>query len=364
VAQRSAKGEDVPVSLQASWTSLFEREALLLLGLVDLGEEAEFPRFRSWLSESRHGDMRFLEQHQHLRADPRGLLPEAKQALVFALPYFQGDQLLAARRGAYRVAQYARLKDYHRSMRERGTRVLRSLQELYPGLQGRVTIDSAPLLERALASRTRRGFIGKNTLYIHPDHGSFLLLGELLLNQRLDFADEPASIKHAERSPEGGCGTCRRCQVHCPTGALDQDYRIDARKCIAYWTIEHRGPVPFEFWPWFRLYLFGCDLCQLACPYNRRALPTSEATRTDFATLDLFDVATMNQQRYEQLFGGTPLTRAKRAGLRRNALIAMSVSEDPRLEMAMASVEADDPEVLQDTRNQIKQWQSRQPCQI
>ncbi len=352
-------GDRYTMQTTALWSSLFERQGLVFLGLVKLGEEPDFARFQQWLAEARHGEMAFLEQHQQLRADPRGLLPGAQQALIFALPYYQGDRLQAARQGSYRVAQYARLKDYHRSMRQRATGILQELQKHYPGLGGRVTIDSAPLLERALAARTRRGFIGKNTLYIHPDHGSFLLLGEILLDQVLDHPDEPAQVRADERQTDGGCGSCRRCQVHCPTGALDQDYRIDARKCLAYWTIEHRGPVPFTYWPWFRVYLFGCDLCQLACPYNRQITASSEAARADLAQLDLLDVATMSQERYEGLFGGTPLTRAKRAGLRRNALIAMTVSRDPRVQQAINAVEEHDPEVLHVTIKQIHEWITR-----
>jgi epoxyqueuosine reductase len=335
---------------------LCSEEGLLLLGLVDLGPEPRFQLFEQWLSEGQHAGMRFLENNRHLREDPRGLLPDSVQALIFALPYYQGDKLNAALRGEYRVAQYARLRDYHKSMKQKATRILQKLQEKKPGLDGRVTIDSAPLLERALAARTMRGFIGKNTCYIHPDHGSLMLIGEILLSLPIASSDTAATVDPAQRTENGGCGTCRRCQVHCPTGALDTAYRLDARKCLAYWTIEHRGTIPFEFWPHLPTYVFGCDLCQLACPYNRKALPTQEPVRPELLNPDLYELATMTQQRYESWIGGSPLTRAKREGLRRNALIAMAVIKDERLKEACAEVKAEDAEVLHQTLEQIAIW--------
>ncbi len=336
---------------------LCSKQGLVLLGLVELGPEPSFPAFEHWLEEGQHAGMDFLQNNKHLRQDPRGLLDDAVQALVFALPYFQGDKLQAARRGAYRVAQYARLRDYHKSMRKKASGVLQELKVLITGLQGRVTIDSAPLLERALAARTSQGFIGKNTCYIHPQQGSLLLIGEILLTKRVRSNDSFLQVDPTLRTDQGGCGSCTRCQVNCPTGALDVAYKLDARKCLAYWTIEHRGPIPFEFWPWLPTYIFGCDLCQLACPYNRKAPLTSEVIRHDLINPDLLELATMSQQRYEAWIGGTPLTRAKREGLRRNALIALAVTRDDRLQKACESVGEGEGVVLHETLRQIKQWQ-------
>lgn len=338
---------------------IFENSGLSFLGVVRLGREPEFERFEAWLEGNHHATMAFLEKNRHLRADPRQLLEGSRQALIFALPYYQGDLLHDARRGAYRVAQYARMTDYHKSMRRRAEAILEHLKISQPSLEGRVTIDSAPLLERSLAARTSSGFIGKNTCYIHPQAGSFLLLGEVLLNADLLEADIPAQVQPSLRTEKGGCGSCRRCQVYCPTGALDKAYQLDARKCLAYWTIEHRGTVPFEFWPWFKLYLFGCDICQLACPYNRSISRTPEQLKTHLENLDLYDVATMSQARYEDLFGGTPLTRAKRAGLRRNALIAMAVAKDLRLQEALDFITSDDPAVLHETAAQVALWKTQ-----
>jgi epoxyqueuosine reductase len=194
-------------------------------------------------------------------------------------------------------------------------------------------------LERAVAANTRLGFIGKNTCFIHPKQGSFFLLGEIISTH--DFTESsPQEIRpsnNARDKESGGCGTCKRCQVHCPTGALDEDYRIDARKCLSWWTIENRGPIPKEYWPWIGRYVYGCDICQLVCPYNR-GLKVKESTASLVkikTEIDLFEMATLTQESYERLFGGTPTTRAKREGLVRNALIAMYVTKDPRLPQAL-----------------------------
>jgi len=226
-------------------------------------------------------------------------------------------------------------------------------------LEARVVVDSAPILERALAARTRRGFIGKNTCFIHPEKGSFFLLAEILLTLPLP-ADQPARVDVQHRGPDGGCGSCKRCQVHCPTGALNEAYQLDAKRCLSYWTIEHRGPVPEEFWPYLADYLFGCDICQLVCPYNRGAVVTS---RTDLVRLgdlpSLLAIVTMDQASYVRWFGGTPMTRAKREGLQRNALIAMVVTNDGRLEEALASVTTESHPVLIETKRQASARRAR-----
>ncbi|MCX6126729.1 MAG: tRNA epoxyqueuosine(34) reductase QueG [Proteobacteria bacterium] len=313
---------------------------LNFLGVTGLNVKRDFHWYETWLSEGRHAEMRYLENHLELRADPKKLLPGAKYALVFGLPYFSGDRWQRGVGYAHpRFAMYARLKDYHKILkRELGelmnklkARGLVEKEELF-----RVTCDSAPLLERALTAGAGKGFIGKNTCYIHPKLGSFLLLGEILTTWSppafSDLPGEPPTPLLA-RTSGGGCGTCKRCQVHCPTGALDQDYRIDARKCLSWWTIENRGPIPEVYWKWIGQYIFGCDICQLVCPWNRGAEmsnKTSELTKLS-VNIDPYFVATMDAEAYEQMFAGTPATRAKREGLVRNALIALFVRSDPRI---------------------------------
>lgn len=323
-----------------------EREGLLFLGTVGLHYPEDYRRFRQWIAENRHADLKFLENHPELRAEPKGLLPGARSAVILALPYFHDESPPGPQ-----VARYARYADYHRVLKEKAERVAAAG---LPGHNVRVAVDSAPILERALAAQTRRGFIGKNTLYIHPDHGSFLLLGEILTDADLPH-DLPPVIDPARKTREGGCGPCRLCQSACPTGALDHAYTLDASKCLAYWTIENRGTIPERYWPWLADYYFGCDLCQLACPYNRQAKPApADWKARDYP--DLETVAGMDQAQYERHFGGTPLTRAKRSGLRRNALIAMAVTRHPGLERVMARVPSDGDPVLEATVSQIRAY--------
>ena len=321
--------------------TMFARQDLVLLGIASLGPEQDYSRFQNWLAQGNHAGMEYMERYGHLRQDPRGLLEGARTALSFAWRYGPASN---TDEGSS-VAKYARLPDYHKWMRRRGDLVWREIQALIPSdtnPQARVCVDTAPLLERSLASRTRGPFIGKNTCLIHPDLGSFLLLGHILTTLDL-LPDEQSAVDPQARTPQGGCGTCKRCQVHCPTGALDQDYRLNANLCLSYWTIEHRGPIPIRFWPYLSRYWYGCDICQDVCPYNRVGSIHVEPSRV--RDLDLVDVATMNQLRYEQLFGGTPMTRAGRHGLRRNALIALFVRKDPRLKTAITNNPADHPTV-------------------
>jgi len=301
--------------------------------------------------------MDFMTAHQELRADPRGLLAGARVAIIVGLPYNRGDKLHDAS-SPPRIAQYARWRDYHKTLKQRGELVLADVHARFDtGAVGRVVVDSAPIMERALAARGGRGFIGKNTCFIDPDQGSFFLLSELLTTADLPVA-VAKPVDPATRTVEGGCGTCKRCQVNCPTGALSEDYRLDANLCLSYWTIEHRGTIPEKFWPWLKQYYFGCDLCQLACPYNRgAAVAAADATLKLEPAPDLFDVATMDASGYERMFGGTPMTRAKRTGLMRNALIAMSVTSDARLPKAMAIAAMMEPDgVVAETLEQIRRF--------
>lgn len=333
---------------------LFQKHNLEFLGLVNLGPEPTFFIFKDWLDKGYNAEMEFLHNYQDLRENPALLLDGAKQAIIFGLNYYQGDKLNAALQGTARIAQYARLRDYHKSLKKRGEMITAELEKTFPLLKSRVMVDSAPLLERALASRTNKGFIGKNTCFIHPEKGSMFLLSEILLDQVLMEADIKVPVEANSRTEAGGCGSCKRCQVFCPTGALDEAYRLDARKCIAYWTIEHRGVIPEEFWPWVKTYLFGCDLCQLACPYNRSHELSKEEVILKDAEVDPFAIACMTQAEYVARFAGTPATRAKRSGLRRNALIALAEGKDNRLEEAMRSVLPEDEAVLHETIEQIR----------
>lgn len=330
--------------------NLVDKEGLTFFGVVPAGLEPDAPRFEKWLSEKRHAGMAYLEQHTDVRRDSRNLLANGQSIVVVGINYFAGDRHEAARIAKVdvkpRIAQYARYADYHKILWAKGGRIIEQLKaELgADGFDGRVVVDSAPVLERALASRTGVGFIGKNTCFIHPKEGSYFLLAEIVTTLPVPSAHSSLpSIDSTKRTAAGGCGSCKRCQVHCPTGALDVDFQIDAGKCLSYWTIENRGTIPEVYWPWLQYYWFGCDICQLVCPYNREAKPQAsmESYRRPVEKLDLFEVATMNEENYVAWFGGTPMTRAKRDGLRRNALIALFVTKNPRCGEAIRMIRSE-----------------------
>jgi len=322
------------------------------MGIVRDLSSGAYPRYLEWLRQNRHGGMLYLEKHLEARKSTALILEGCQSVVVVALPYFSAD----ATRLNPGVAQYAQFQDYHRLIRERGAEIGQKIIDDLGGSTDRfrVCVDTAPVLERAMAEQTQWGFIGKNTCLIHPKWGSFLLLGEIFLTVELK-ADQSLPISLHEKSASGGCGPCNLCQIECPTSALDEDYRIDARKCLAYWTIENRGPVPVEFWRHFKKYWYGCDLCQSSCPYNKNSkarpkfIPTKRIPK-------LPDVVRMTQSDYERYFGGTPMTRAKKSGLRRNALIAMVAGRHPELEAAIESIKEDLEYPLQETLSQIPEF--------
>ncbi len=316
-------------------------------GLVFLGESSldldlDFERFQKWLSDSKHAGMQFLEKYDDIRRDPKKLLPEANSACVVGLAYDQGDHWPMSDLESPRVAQYARFRDYHKLFKEKVEKVFFEYAAKTPDFKYRVCVDTAPLLERALAAKAGKGFIGKNTCYIHESHGSLLLLAVVLSNS-------PNPKK--EDGAKDGCNTCTLCQVACPTGALNEDYTIDSRKCLSYWTIEHRGEIPLEYWPHLAKYYFGCDICQIVCPYNQEARENRLSAKIETRSYpDLPTVALMGEGEYEKYFGGTPLTRAKRTGLRRNALIAMTVMRHPELSRVLNAFSEESDPVLVATK--------------
>ena len=347
--------------------ALFAEVHLNLLGEVKLvTDEKNFSRFSSWLSLGKHAEMNFLERYQNFRRAPQTLEDGLHFALVFALNY---SSLREAHKACSSgIAKYAVMQDYHKWMKKQSILVAKQLARENPELRYRITIDSAPLLERSLAAKTLQGWIGKNSCFISPTEGSFLLIGEILLSESVAKVDKgrPQTIDPLKRSVIGGCGTCKRCQVHCPTGALDQDFSLDANLCLSYWSIEHRGLIPIKFWPHFDRYWYGCDICQDVCPYNRsvskpkrKGLDEMLPLKEHLLQIDLLEVITMDQKFYENNFGGSPMTRAKKSGLQRNALIASVVKNLSGLEEVIAMIAANPeqyPELLLRTLEQVSQY--------
>jgi len=224
-------------------------------------EEGEFG-LRHWLDDGYQADMRYMEEHAEMRQDPRLLVEGARTVISLLLPY-KYDRLME---GPARIAQYAYDDDYHERMKGMLLRLLEALREQVPGLEARAFVDTAPISDKHWAARAGLGWIGCNTLLVNPHYGSYCFLGELVTAEEADSYDTPLTER---------CGDCRSCVEACPNGALVFReelgiYQLDARRCTSYNTVENRADaLPEQLHT--RGYLFGCDICQQACPYNRQA---------------------------------------------------------------------------------------------
>jgi epoxyqueuosine reductase len=280
------------------------------------------PRLRAWLDAGMHGGMDYLEKTP--RHDPRVIMPEARAVVVAALAY-PTDSPLPPDDGLYgRVARYARGADYHLVMRARLDALAARVHAIVgEPVRSRVCVDSAPLLERALALRAGLGFIGKNSQLILPNAGSFVVLGELLLDVPMTVT-APSAVRT--------CGGCEMCRRVCPTGALLGPHRVDARRCLSYLTIEHAGEIPSEWRRRLGSAVFGCDLCQEVCPYNQAPPPGDAAfvARPELLTPRLDTWLTQGAAAYRRLVQGTALRRTSRNTLARNAAVALGNSHDAR----------------------------------
>ena len=290
------------------------------IGPVDVAQSGE--TLKAWLARGDHAEMSYMERGIEKRLDPRNLVPAARSALCVALRYHPlQDEVPVAGDLWPNVARYARGEDYHHLMQERLNRLAERIEETYPGLPLRGYVDTGPILERELAARAGLGAIGKNTNLLLPEGGSWILLGELFLSCGFDPDPPIADL----------CGSCTMCLDACPTGALPEAYRLDSRRCISYWTIEHRGPIPIDTRSKLGPWVFGCDICQEVCPLNEDPAPVDhKALRlpAERSTLDLVGLLLIGRNRYVETFRRSPLKRAKQSGLRRNAAIAMGNSGD------------------------------------
>ena len=263
---------------------------------------------RAWIEAGHAGTMGYLERRLEERLDPQRVLPGARAVVCVALNYHQGappDPSWAP------VARYAWGRDYHDVIGPRLDRLAAHLAEA-AGARSRGYVDTGPVLERDLAARAGLGWIGKNTMLLHPALGSWFFIGVLLTTADLAF-DEPLADR---------CGSCRACLDACPTEAFLAPYVLDARRCISYLTIEHRGDIDPGLHAGMAGWQFGCDVCQDVCPWNRKAPLTREIDFTPREGYpDAAALADMDDAAIRARFRGTPLLRAKAAGLRRNALI-------------------------------------------
>nr|WP_295905813.1 tRNA epoxyqueuosine(34) reductase QueG [uncultured Bdellovibrio sp.] len=294
-------------------------------GFTSLSKPLSFEFYKEWLNQGLHGDMKYLEDHAPIKEEPRSKWPRAQSALVFAIPYFphpekkQDFPLKQAR-----VSLYAQGMDYHFWFKERMAELCKKLQGLMPEEEFLPFTDSSPVLERDLAKRAGLGWVGKNTCLIHPKKGSLFFIGEIYTSLKLETEIEPL--------PDF-CGTCTRCIDICPTGALLEPRKMDARKCISYLTIESRQVPSEELRPQIGDWFFGCDLCQTVCPWNQKVFKGQLSIETNLTLTqeneellinDLRYILTASGKKIGRDFLGTPLARAGSFGLKRNALIVVA----------------------------------------
>lgn len=297
------------------------------LGFAAAGRSRDADRYHAWLAAGHHADLAYLERDPERRVDPRRVLPGCRSVLVGTVSYHQvEDEEPDALAGE--VARYARGRDYHRVLRRCLKDLCRALDDVagcrgVPEARHRWYVDTGPVVERAWAAEAGVGFTGKNACLIDPRRGSWSLLGVVLTT--LEFPpDEPVTV---------GCGSCTRCLDACPTGAIVAPGEVDSRLCISYWTIEHRGSIPVELRASIGRRVFGCDECQVVCPWNRFAQPTGVADlrpRDALADVDLSSWAGLSWDDWDELTRGTAVRRAGYEGLLRNVAVALGNSGDAR----------------------------------
>lgn len=259
----------------------------------------EEERLALWIRGGMHGTMGWMASGP--RADPERLLAGARSVLMGAVGYYHPSP--AGSEAVGRISLYARGRDYHKVIRGMWKRLMPAVKSVLPGVNGRWFVDSAPILERAYAERAGIGWRGKNTNLIVPGLGSWFFLGGLVIDRKLP-PDEPCGER---------CGTCTACIDACPSGALFEPFRVDGSRCISYLTIEHDGPVSVELDDRSGEWIFGCDLCQDVCPWNRNAVRTKTdgfETRPEVARLSLEEAFDLDEDGFDRLFRGSAVRRA------------------------------------------------------
>ena len=289
--------------------------------------------FQAWLDSGAAGEMEWMARGAEKRGDLQKVLPGANAVIVVALNYFQGDEPPGRSATSGRIARYALGDDYHDLMLDK-LEVLSGFLSEHGGTQ-KCYVDTGPILERDYAAAAGIGWHGKSTMLIDPKLGTWFFLGEILTTLELP-ADPPQ---------EPRCGTCQRCLVACPTGAITEPHRLDARRCISYLTIELKGSIPLELRPLIGNRIYGCDDCLDACPWNRFASASREAAfaARPASRMTLREYLALDDVEFRQLFQRSPIKRIKRRGFLRNVCVALGNAgnrEDlPALEIAAADSE-------------------------
>ncbi len=273
-----------------------------------LNEDAK--RLEAWLNKNLHGKMQYMENHFDLRIDPTKLVPGAKSVITVLQNYYPEQQQSA---NTPHIAKYAFGKDYHEVIRAKLRTFLQILNKEIGAIDGRGFVDSAPVLERAWAVKTGAGWIGKNGNLINKQNGSFYFIATLIVDIDLNY-DDPFAKDY--------CGTCSKCIDSCPTEAIEPNKQINGSKCISYFTIELKDAlIPEELKGKFKDWMFGCDICQDVCPWNRFSSPTTETSFSPLPEILNYSKkqwADLTQESFKDIFRDSPLKRTKYAGIQRN----------------------------------------------
>ncbi len=301
-----------------------------------------------WVAREYHGEMDYMARNASRSPDPRAVVPDARALVVVGLYYGEaipGDPkddsgTAGSPQPRGRISRYAWGNDYHEVM-EPGLRRIAALLLQRGARVARYYVDTGPVIDRAAARRAGIGWFGKNTMIItRRRYGSWVFLGEILTDLPLP-ADSPA---------QGDCGQCRLCLDACPTGAIIAPYTVDARRCISYLTIEHRGPIPRELRPQIGDHIFGCDICQTVCPHNTR---TAARTHPEFAPRpgvgarpELLPLLNISEDEFRRRFRKSPVRRTKRRGLRRNVAVALGNLRDPAAVPPLLEALGDDSDAM------------------
>jgi epoxyqueuosine reductase len=325
----------------------------ILAGVTTPDPPPHFSTFEAWLAQGRHGTMDYLatERSRLRRADPREILPECKSILVLATPYSPPSALRSPHGGSGtseasvveargEIASYAWGADYHDILPKRMKELVQFIEaQVGHTIKNRWYTDTGPILERDLAQRAGIGWIGKNTCLIHPKHGSYFLLSEILLDLPLE-PDTPFVTDH--------CGTCTRCIDACPTDCILPDRTIDARRCISYLTIELKEEISPQLRDKVGNWVFGCDICQMVCPWNRFAGEGDPAFGENTPARSLEEEVSISSQEFNRRFKGSPVRRAKRRGYLRNVAVALGNTGNLRVLPVLQNANNDEEELVRE----------------
>lgn len=269
----------------------------------------EAPLLEEWLKRSYQGKMSYLENHFDKRLDPTLLVPGAKSVISLIYNYFPARDL--ADKNGFKISKYAYGDDYHKVVKEKLKMLMDNIQQEIGEVSGRAFVDSAPVMERAWAKRSGIGWVGKNSLLLNREMGSFFFLAELIIDLELEY----------DNAVKDFCGTCTACIDACPTDAIAEPYVVDGSKCISYFTIELKEQIPAEVKGKFENWIFGCDICQDVCPWNNFSKPHHEEhfePDPELESMTRKDWIEITEEVFERLFKESAVQRTKFAGLKRN----------------------------------------------